>query len=303
MIHQPDAAIIQLHRRLGDAKLLRLLKQFSVGESVSALAELQARHGVQASARFTQLAQTLMDRNVRVITLLDLEYPIWLRTVEPDPPPMLYVQGNMERLSALSIAIIGTRRPTAPGRAAARQLAHAAAEQGWTIVSGNAPGVDCAGHTAALETDDGETLVFPAAALDQYQPVFRNGTPERVTAASPFIPGSEIMPWMFLRRNSFVASQCRAAFVAETGVRGGTLDTVKKLTTLHRPTFATLLPADARYANAHSMLAAGAVDLIDILNDSADATRTVLEAARKTPTQNCVQAAILQDLFDMEEHA
>ncbi len=300
MIHTPDAALIQLHRRLGDAKLKRLLEQFSIGESTSALAELQQRHGITGSKSAAELSALLAKQGAGLMTLLDREYPVWLRALGADAPPFLYFLGCPQRLLANSIAIIGMRRPTAAGRMAARIVAESAASGGWIIASGNAPGIDCAGHTAALSVEGGATLVFPPGPLDKYQPLFKNNCPDRVTVASPFVPGSEIAPWMFLRRNTLVAGQCRAAFVAETGVRGGTLDTVKKLNKMKRPTFATLLPSDAAHGKSHQMLAAGGIELVDVLNTGTEAAESILFAAANAPVTTGIKTAVLNDFFEME---
>lgn len=303
MIHTPDAALIQLHQRLGDAKLKRLLEQFSIGESPAALAELLQQHGTKGSKATGELAAFLAAQDVHLMTLLDMEYPVWLRALGADAPPFLYFIGCPRRLVADSIAVIGMRRPTAAGRLAARIVAEAAVGGGWTIVSGNAPGIDCAGHSAALSMEGGCTLVFPPAPLDKYQPLFKNNSNERVTVASPFVPGSEIVPWMFLRRNTLVAGHCRAAFVAETGVRGGTLDTVRKLTKMKRPTFATLLPPDAAHERSHQMLAAGGIKLLDVLNSGHEEAESILLAAENAPVTMSMRTAVLNDFFDMEDLA
>lgn len=303
LIHPITARLLFLHKRLGDARLLRFLDRFSVGQGLEALAELTGLWNGMVGSAWEDLTEELQGRGFGLITPLDAEYPSCFRAMGADAPPFLYVQGDVARLSAKSIAIIGTRKPTAAGRAAADAVARAAVEEGWLVVSGNAPGVDCAGHTAALSDpaaapeSSGATLVFPPVPPEQYQPIFKNSDPHRVTVASPFVPGTTVAPWMFLRRNSLVAAQCRAAFVAETGVRGGTLDTVKKLRQLRRPTFATLLPADARFQAAHRMLAAGGgVELLDILSD-AGAANTILEAAAAPQPLPALVTAVLNDFF------
>jgi DNA processing protein len=301
VIHAPSALLIQTHRRLGDTRIARWLARYSVGQAAEALQDLEAANTQSVPESTEKLAGALHDRGAGVITLLDMEYPACFRALDKDAPPLLYLIGDVTRLMARSIAIIGTRRPTSDGRSAATQVAHGAVAAGWIIVSGNAPGIDCAGHTGAVQSTGGQTLVFPPASLDQYRPVFRGASPEQVTVATPFPPGTDILPWMFLRRNTLVAAQCRAAFVAETGVRGGTLDTIKKLAAWQRPVFATLLPPEARYAAAHSMLATGNVQLLDVLQHPAAATEAIISAARKTRAHPPVNTAVLGDFFAGEE--
>ncbi len=302
LIYEPVPRLVHLHRRLGDARLTRWLNRYSVGQSAEAIGDLLEAgqdHADSISAIATALAGTLLARGVSLVTILDPEYPACLRSLDTDAPPILYVQGSMDRLKVRSIAIIGTRRPTAEGRAAARCVARAAATSRWAVVSGNAPGIDSAAHEEAIAAG-GETLVFPPAPMDQYSQNFRGNCPGQVTVASPFVPGSTIEPWMFLRRNSLVAAHCYAAFVAETGTRGGTLDTVKKLRQLRRATFATALPESPKFARAHAMLAAGDIHLLDVLNEDSPAARQVLDEAAKCVRHPAMSTPVLDDLFPEE---
>ena len=303
MTHKLTAALIQLHRRWGDARLSRWFGQYSIGQGTEALLDLTEQNSQGSQVQAENLAAKLEDQCAYVITRLDPDYPACFHALDQDAPPLLYVIGDSGRLKARSLAIIGMRKPTLDGKAAAVHMASGAGDAGWLVVSGNAPGIDSTAHSAVLDMETGETLVFPPVPLDQYKPGFRGETAGRVTIASPFPPGCEVAPWMFLRRNTLVATQCRAAFVAETGVRGGTLDTVKKLAARRRPTFATLLPGEARYASAHSMLAAGGVSLLDVLSDPASALAVLLEAAQSTLAHPPVNAAVLNDFFADEEWA
>lgn len=299
VIHEITGRLVNLHRRWGDARLLRWLGRFSVGQAREALDEILLAEPDTVSVKSERLASALSAAGAVAITMLDPEYPPSLRVLDADAPPLLYVIGNLDRLKTKSIAIIGTRRPSAPGRAAARTVAEGVSRRGWCVVSGNAPGIDSNAHGASVAAG-GETLVFPPVPLDEYEPSFRDGTPERVTVASPFVPGSAIGPWMFLRRNSLVAAQCCAAFIAETGTRGGTLDTLKKLHKLQRSTFATALPEDAKFSNAHKMVSAGGVRLLEISDPYGLWLSTINDAAedcRRTPLPS---TPILDDFFPEE---
>src|ERR1700727_819646 len=49
-----------------------------------------------------------------IVGLSDLAYPKLLRDV-PDHPPILFMNGNPQRLSDKSVAVIGTREPSKQG--------------------------------------------------------------------------------------------------------------------------------------------------------------------------------------------
>jgi len=302
VIHEVSAALIQAHRRLGDERLARWLGRFSSGESASAMSQLTGTGSGGPVAAAAKLAQQLNDAGVQLITILDPEYPSCFRALEAKAPPLLYVLGDVARLVSRSIAVIGTRGPTALGRRAACLAAEAAVAAAYTVVSGNAAGIYKSGHEGALQAVGGQTLVFPPAPIDRYKPVFLHGDAERVTVVSSFAPGTDVSKWLFLRRNTLVAAHCSAAFVAETGISGGTLDTVKKLLAMGRPVFATALPEGTRYARAHTMLAAGgAVKLTDMLDNSACACHEMTCAAERTLRHQPLQVAVLHDMFAEDE--
>src|SRR6267154_2027353 len=53
-----------------------------------------------------------------LITITDARFPVLLREIF-DPPPLLFARGRLELLDSLMLAVVGTRRPTAYGTAAA----------------------------------------------------------------------------------------------------------------------------------------------------------------------------------------
>ena len=86
----------------------------------------------------------------RAITWHDEEYPPRLKEIH-HPPAVLYVRGTLMPEDERSVAVVGTRKATAYGREAARDLTYGLAQSGVTIVSGLARGVDAVAHRAALE--------------------------------------------------------------------------------------------------------------------------------------------------------
>lgn len=232
----------------------------------------------QTAAEARRLTGRLLESGSGALTWMDPAYPTRLRRLlGAKAPAVLYVQGNRTLFEEPSVAVIGTRRPSADGRKAARSYAEALAQAGWMVTSGNAPGVDAAAHQAVLHAG-GRTLVYPPTPLDSYEPSFdMPGTAsESVLVASPFPPGSAVEPWCFLRRNELVAAQSGAALVAETGTRGGTLNTAGHVRRLKRDLFVTDLPDSAGHRRAHEMLATGGAHWMPV-----ECTTLALEALLK----------------------
>lgn len=110
------------------------------------------------------------EKNIKVIPISSEWYPEYLRLIE-DPPKVLYAKGNIELLKEKdTMAIVGTREPTAIGIKAARKIAFTFANMGYTIVSGLALGIDTAAHQGALEAPNGKTITVLAGDLTQVYP-------------------------------------------------------------------------------------------------------------------------------------
>jgi DNA processing protein len=92
-----------------------------------------------------ELASTQRIDRCRVVNWTEPEYPPSLLQIY-DPPVLLYVRGNVERLVQPSIGIVGTRRPTLFGTQKAERLGREIAARGLVVVSGMARGVDAISH-------------------------------------------------------------------------------------------------------------------------------------------------------------
>ena len=86
---------------------------------------------------------------ITVVTWRDAAYPPALTTIA-DPPPVLWVRGQVSSLSLPSVAIVGARAGSPYALSVAERLAHDLSTAGLTIVSGLARGVDSAAHRGAL---------------------------------------------------------------------------------------------------------------------------------------------------------
>src|SRR5690606_41260216 len=73
------------------------------------------------------------------------------------PPLVLFVQGSAQLLSDPQIAMVGTRHPGPHGASTARAFARDFTENGLTVTSGMALGIDGACHQGALDVH-GQTI-------------------------------------------------------------------------------------------------------------------------------------------------
>lgn len=72
------------------------------------------------------------------------------RKLNPDAPGCLWYKGDLSLLEGKKIALVGSRDIPEPNRLFAREVGIRAAEQGYTLVSGNARGSDRTAQEACL---------------------------------------------------------------------------------------------------------------------------------------------------------
>jgi DNA processing protein len=176
-----------------------------------------------------------------LLVLGDADYPPRLLATA-DPPLLLWLQGRRELLSPPSIAIVGSRNPTAQGGDNARAFARALAQAGYTIVSGLALGVDAAAHEGALAAG-GATIAVVGTGLDQVYPRRNAGLAARLLAAgglivSEYSLGTPITQANFPKRNRIIAGLTQGCLVVEAAVQSGSLITARLAAEAGREVFA-----------------------------------------------------------------
>lgn len=192
-----------------------------------------------------------------VVTLHDPRYPELLKQI-PDPPSMLYVQGDVSLLSQWQIALVGSRNPSASGRDTSYEFSRYLAGGGITITSGLAMGIDAAAHQGALAAG-GKTIavigtgldrVYPAKHRDLAHDIAKNGT-----IVSEFPLGTPPRAENFPRRNRIISGLSLGTLVVEAAIRSGSLITARMALEQGREVFA--IPG-----SIHNPLARGCHQLI-----------------------------------------
>ncbi|MBI4395981.1 MAG: DNA-protecting protein DprA [Elusimicrobia bacterium] len=176
----------------------------------------------------------------RVLISTDEEFPEGLKTLT-DAPFVLYIKGTWRVLDNLSVAIVGTRRPTDYGRAAAERLARELAQAGVTVVSGLARGIDTAAHTAALK-NKGRTVGVLGSGLNQFYPPENKALLEKMSeqgaVLSEFPLNTRPDRGHFPRRNRIISGLSLAVVVAEADEVSGALITARLAAEQGRDVFA-----------------------------------------------------------------
>lgn len=172
-------------------------------------------------------------------------------------PAWIFVRGSAARLTAPSVAIIGSRETPAPLRAAAFVLAEALASRGRAVVSGMARGADYAAHLGAARAPAG-TVAWPARGI---LPALREAPAGRVTLAAIGRPREPFGAGLAIRRNHCVAASAEAVVLVATGLGGGSSYAVRWALEAGRPVLAFDSGADTPPGNAHLIRAGLAAPL------------------------------------------
>lgn len=201
-------------RRAGDIPL-------SLGHNI-----LRAREGKGEREALAEI-ERLAGEGVRILTLADPEYPVNLRSIH-DPPPVLYLRGNLQPGDARAVSLVGTRRASSYGLMVAETLGRELAAAGVTVVSGLARGVDTAAHRGALGAG-GRTIAVLGCGLDRpYPPENRRLLAEiarQGAALSEYPPGTPPLPRNFPARNRIISGLSLGTVVVEAGEKSGALIT------------------------------------------------------------------------------
>lgn len=159
---------------------------------------------------------------LKLVTVLDDDYPFRLRLVR-EQPPFLFARGSLAD-DEQAIAVVGTRHPSPRGLEHAQAVASGLAEQGVTVVSGLAAGVDTAAHTAALAAG-GRTVAVIGTGLRRAYPAanaaLQQTIGERGLVLSQFWPDSPPTKYSFPLRNAVMSGYSLATVVIEAANRSG----------------------------------------------------------------------------------
>ena len=176
-----------------------------------------------------------------VVSYASPEYPERLREIY-DPPPVLWIRGDVKLLSRPSIAVVGTRHPTPYGSGIAEMLSRDLAARQLLIVSGMARGIDSCAHRGALAARKPTVAVW-GTGIDVVYPKENKKLADEILAAGGAIVsevpvGTFPAPQNFPRRNRILSGVSIAVLVVEAGENSGTRVTARCAAEQNRDLFA-----------------------------------------------------------------
>lgn len=176
----------------------------------------------------------------KIMTIKDESYPKRLKEIY-DPPPLLYIRGDLKGEDELAVAIVGSRRTTPYGRWITEKMGQELARHGVTIVSGMARGIDSHAHCGALSgggrtiavLGSGVDMVYPPENRDLYKRIIDQGA-----VVSEFPMGSPPEGGHFPKRNRIISGLSIGVVVVQAGMESGSLITANYALEQGREVFA-----------------------------------------------------------------
>jgi len=175
-----------------------------------------------------------------LISFTDPEYPPMLKQIY-DPPVLIWIKGDPAALQTEGIAVVGTRNPGRYGREQAEIWSRKIIENGLSVNSGLAYGVDSVAHRTAVKTG-GRTVGVLGSGIDWIYPeknrslasdMINNGG----AIITEYPPGTKPDAVNFPERNRIVSGMSHGVLVVESGIKGGSMITARTALDQNREVF------------------------------------------------------------------
>ena len=275
---------LMMIKGVGDDAVRRLLRAFespkaalrqpynSLAQVLSPATARRIREGADKEKISAALKWAEADGN-RIITLADGDYPRTLLDLS-SPPTLLYAKGDSRLINNLSVAVVGSRSASIAGARNTEILARALSDNGVTIVSGLAEGIDAAAHRGGL-AGASSTIAILGTGVDIVYPrknrLLTAAIAEGGLLLSEFHLGMPPIGTNFPRRNRTISGLSLGCVVAEAAERSGALITADYALEQGREVFAVPGSINSRlYRGCHQLIKKGAKlveDFHDILDE------------------------------------
>lgn len=221
----------------------------------------------------------LIQRNqTQIVTFKDENYPQCLLSIY-DPPPFLFVKGEIKKEDQNAVAIVGCRAASPYGKRITERIGRELAKRGITVVSGLARGIDSIGHISALK-ERGRTLAVFGSGLDVLYPPENRKLAERIMSSgailSEFPMGTKPEAPNFPRRNRLISGLSLGVVIVEAGTKSGALLTAHCALEQNREVFAIPGNLGSRNSEGTNRLIKEGAKLVTSVED-------ILEELRLTP--------------------
>ena len=261
-----------------------------------------------------KITEELTAAGIKTTSVFDDDYPALLKEIT-DPPPVLFYRGTLPDDSKPSVSVVGTRRCSIYGKQITREVSGELAENGVTIVSGLALGIDGVAHEATLEKN-GTTVAVLGSGVDRrhvypsaHQPLAERIIDGGGAIISEYPPGFSPTQYSFPARNRIIAGLSLGTLIAEAPVQSGALITAERCLDYNRDIFAVPHPVTSlQGAGGNGLLKKGAIlitnaaDILEALEIRSSFRETGVVKTKPAAPTDPIEAAIFSLLETGPRH-
>jgi DNA processing protein len=263
---------------------------------------------VRAQVDLEKVYERMQAQGIHCLTWDDETYPRHLKNID-QPPPVIYVRGELLPEDDWAVAIVGTRKVSSYGRQVAEEISSFLAQNRVTVVSGLARGVDGIAHQSALKAG-GRTVAVLGSGVDRIYPPENRRLAEEIIAhgalASDYPPGTAPDGTNFPPRNRIISGLSLAVVIVEAGITSGALITASFAAEQGRDVFAVPGNIHAQQSiGTNRLIRDGAQPLLDpqeILEILNLTQVTELQAARRALPTDPIEMRLFSALGSEPVH-
>ena len=290
-----DWIALNLVDGLGSVSYRNLIKKFHSPDQVfkAPLKDLETFGGIRRKVaekikNFRKNAEVeheldlIEQHRVTLVTFVEDNYPAHLLHIY-DPPPFLYVKGELRQEDSLSVAVVGSRFASHYGKSSAESISRDLAQEGLTVVSGMARGIDTSAHRGALAAG-GRTLAVLGCGIAINYPMENKQLKEAIAdqgaVLSEFPMSASPASSHFPMRNRIISGLSLGVVVVEASHRSGSLITARLALEQGRDVFAVPGSIDSlRSRGTHKLIKDGA----KLVEDARDIITELLPQMKTRP--------------------
>lgn len=189
-------------------------------------------------------------------------YPKLLKEI-PNPPLLLFVKGNPNILCNPQIAIVGSRKASKYGLGIAHSFSESLCEQGITITSGLALGIDSKAHRGAVDKP-GKTIAVLGSGLENIYPLKNKDLAFEIhnkggALVSEYFLDEPPHRYNFPMRNRIISGMSLGTLVAEANLKSGSMITAKNALEQNREVFTVSANINTpSFSGCHELIRQGA---------------------------------------------
>ena len=225
--------------------------------------------------------EELYKRDIKYITILDENYPVYLKDIY-NAPSILFYKGEFPARTNNILSVVGSRKPSEYGIWATRKIISELKNYDIQIVSGMALGIDGIAHESAINNNL-DTIGVLASSVDIRYPKTNNYLYDKMDnelLISEFPLDTQPIKRNFLQRNRIIAGLSFGTLVIEAMGKSGSLITANYALEQNRQVYAIPGNINSIYSEGTNTLIKNGAKLVTNAEDIISEISFIKEVSR-----------------------